>query len=78
MGRRGRVLVEAKAHENEPSISGNKPSSVANDGSLKDAIAEASNHLNAITPGWRLRSSSHYQLANRSHGPGSWRLSAYP
>lgn len=64
-GRRGLVLVEAKAHAAELSSAGKPPGNKENEPHIRNAISAASAALNATTPGWNLSADSHYQLANR-------------
>ena len=65
-GRRGLVLIEAKAHSNELHSDGKpKKSNEDNDARIRSAIAEANDALNAVFPGWNLSAASHYQLCNR-------------
>lgn len=64
-GRRGLVLVEAKAHGAELSEAGKPAGNPSNDRSVGAAIQQASDGLNQVCPGWNLTADSHYQLANR-------------
>lgn len=65
-GRRGLLLIEAKAHSNELHSDGKpKKSNEENDARIRSAIAEANEALNAVFPGWSLSAASHYQLCNR-------------
>ena len=70
-GRRGLVLVEAKAHENELSSAGKGLRANASDNSRENheqigrAIEEARAALDRIVPGVRISRDSHYQLSNR-------------
>lgn len=70
-GRRGLVLVEAKAHENELSPAGKElkasasANSQENHGWIGQAIEEAREALDRIMPGVRISRDSHYQLSNR-------------
>jgi hypothetical protein len=77
-GRRGLLLVEAKAHAAELS-SGAKPKPSTPNGEKNDrrtraAMAEANGALNRILPGWRLSCDSHYQMANRF--AWAWKLAS--
>jgi hypothetical protein len=62
---RGILLVEAKAHNRELHDEGKPPGNCDNDEKIGEAIAEANKGLNAISPGWDLRSDLCYQMANR-------------
>jgi len=70
-GQRGLVLVEAKAHENELSSAGKDLRANASDNSranherIGQAIEEARQALDRITPGVGISRDSHYQLSNR-------------
>lgn len=64
-GRRGLVLVEAKAHVRELKADGKPPGRAENDVSIAGTIAEANAALNRLTTGWTLSAAGHYQLANR-------------
>ena len=70
-GRRGLLLVEAKAHENELSPAGKGLRANASDNSRENheqigrAIVEARVALDRIVPGVRISRDSHYQLSNR-------------
>lgn len=84
-GRRGLLLVEAKAHTNELETAGKAEPWDAREGRLKNheqigaAIAEANRGLQSNTQlDWRLSRDSHYQLANRF--AWAWKLTAlgYP
>lgn len=65
-GLEGLVLVEAKAHSNEIKNDG-KPAggNAANHERITAAIAEASDSLNVLSPGWALSADHCYQLCNR-------------
>jgi hypothetical protein len=69
--RRGLILVEAKAHENELSPAGKilradaSANSQANHERIGQAIEEACQALNRIIPGVGISRDSHYQLSNR-------------
>jgi len=82
-GKKGLVLVEAKAHWNElaRSSEGKRLQKPASDGTLKnhekigEAIEEAAIGLRAATGGsWRIARDSHYQLSNRF--AWSWKLAS--
>jgi len=68
-GRKGLLLVEAKAHDKELSDAGkSEPTSEngrLNHEQIKTAIAQANAGLDAVVPGWGLSRDSHYQLSNR-------------
>lgn len=64
-GRRGLLLVEAKAHAAELSAIGKSGKNAANDASIRAAIAEANAGLNIACTGWTLDADRHYQLCNR-------------
>jgi hypothetical protein len=64
-GRRGLVLVEAKAHRNEIKSVGKGVGNTENDGQIERAITEASRNLAAVMPGFNLSAATAYQLANR-------------
>lgn len=70
-GRKGLVLLEAKAHSMELGLSGKSLRSDAseksreNDRKIRAAIAEASGALSEVVSGVTIRSSWTYQLANR-------------
>jgi len=68
-GRRGLLLVEAKAHDKELSEEGkSRPTSAnsrLNHEKIKTAIDEANRGLNSVVSGWALSRDSHYQLSNR-------------
>jgi hypothetical protein len=70
-GRRGLVLVEAKAHENELSPAGKdlranaSPNSQENYEQIGRAIEEARAALDRIVPGAEISRDHHYQLSNR-------------
>jgi hypothetical protein len=70
-GKKGIVLVEAKAHEAELKWDG-KPleedasrESIRNHQQIGECISEASRSLNEKVPGINIQRDSHYQLANR-------------
>jgi hypothetical protein len=74
-GRRGLLLIEAKAHSNELHSGGkSKKSNEENDARIRGAIAEANQALNAVFPGWNLSAASHYQLCNRF--AWAWKLAS--
>ncbi len=78
-GKKGLLLVEAKAHTNELSESGKSPptstSSINNHNQIGLAIAEAAAGLECAsgTP-WTISHDSHYQLSNRF--AWSWKLAS--
>src|SRR5207342_2320611 len=63
-GRRGLVLVEAKAHAGEMHNSGKPHGHPENDDAIAAAIAEANSALGPAT-GWNLSHETNYQLCNR-------------
>ena len=78
-GRKGLLLVEAKAHSNELSTTGKPPPSSANSEKnhekIGSAIMEANADLERLTGSvWRLSRDSHYQLSNRF--AWSWKLAS--
>jgi hypothetical protein len=79
-GRRGLLLVEAKAHDGELKIDGKRrdedpsDSSKANHEHIGGAICVASAGLNEAISGWKLSRDSHYQLANRF--AWAWKLAS--
>ena len=78
-GKRGLLLVEAKAHENELSHSGKpyptSPDSHGNHQQIGRAIAEANCGLKLATGNsWHLCRDSHYQLSNRF--TWAWKLAS--
>lgn len=79
-GRRGLVLVEAKAHERELTRAGKRQRSNAslrskdNHERIGKAITEAGHALNAIIPGVNLSRDKHYQLVNRL--AYSWKIAS--
>jgi hypothetical protein len=74
-GKRGLLLVEAKAHHEEL-----KPddrcgaSNNSNFERIGEAIREANDALNKVQPGWNLSHENHYQLSNRF--AWSWKLAS--
>jgi hypothetical protein len=72
--RPGLILVEAKAHTGELGSGGGGAKNVQNEARIRDAIAEASQNLNRISPGWNLTVGSHYQLCNRF--AWAWRVAS--
>jgi len=77
-GKRGLVLIEAKAHDNELSADGKRPPTTAN-GRLNHvkigrAIEEANAGLNSISKRWALSRDSYYQLSNRF--AWTWKLTS--
>ena len=79
-GKRGLVLVEAKAHERELDWAGKRRRSDAtlrsheNHERIGKAIAEAKDAVYAIIPGVNLSRGTHYQLANRV--AYSWKIAS--
>lgn len=74
-GKRGLLLVEAKAHTGELSDGGTGARNVRNLRSIGAAISEASDALTGITGGdWDLSKDHHYQVANRF--AWSWKLAS--
>lgn len=78
-GRRGLLLVEAKAHSTELEDrkrleSTASANSQRNHVQITACLREASDALNALHPGWQLSTESHYQLANRF--AWAWKLAA--
>ena len=77
-GKRGLILVEAKAHEKELDVKGKSLSKKApqnskeNHEQIRDAIAEANSNLPGNT--WNLSRDGHYQLSNRF--AWSWKLAS--
>jgi hypothetical protein len=68
-GKRGLLLIEAKAHDKELSVAGKALSKTIN-GQLNHihinaAIEQANYGLNTALSGWALSRDSHYQLSNR-------------
>ena len=77
-GRRGLMLVEAKAHVAEMAGEG-KPvpkttNGLNNHNRTAAAIAEANRELNTVLPGFALSNDSHYQLCNRF--AWSWKIAS--
>jgi hypothetical protein len=64
-GRKGLLLVEAKAHDQEPDASGKKEGNPENHERIAGAITAAKDGLNAVVPGWNLSRDRCYQLSNR-------------
>jgi hypothetical protein len=76
-GKRGLVLVEAKAHVGELEISGKRVTEQTNQlnhQQIGQAIEQANDALDPILPGWRLSRDSHYQLSNRF--AWSWKIAS--
>ena len=72
-GKKGLLLVEAKAHQ--PELKENDPCSstnIDNRQQIARAINDASTGLNSVLPGWALSRDKHYQLCNR--WAWSWKL----
>jgi hypothetical protein len=66
-GRRGLLLVEAKAHASELKRKGDRCTSEhpGNRQRIADAVAESNIGLDSIVAGWALSRDDRYQLANR-------------
>jgi hypothetical protein len=65
-GKRGLLLIEAKAHTDELTCEGCAADNLLNKAQISAAVAAANSGLAVITgTSWGLSSSSHYQLANR-------------
>lgn len=67
-GRKGLLLVEAKAHESELDGGGKKQDSKSNRANhmrIEKAIGEARAGLDAVNPGWGISPERKYQLSNR-------------
>jgi hypothetical protein len=73
-GKRGLILVEAKAHSGESKREGKSRGNADNDSQIDGAIREANVALNSVLPGWALTKDSHYQLCNRF--AWAWKLGA--
>ena len=79
-GQRGLILVEAKAHEDELSPAGKilradaSANSQANHQRIGQAIEEARQALDHITPGVGISRDKHYQLSNRV--AWAWKLAS--
>jgi hypothetical protein len=73
-GREGLILIEAKAHDNELSPGGKRPSGFANHERIGQAVSEANEALNLLCPGWDLKLHSRYQLVNRF--AWAWKLAS--
>jgi hypothetical protein len=79
-GKRGLVLVEAKANANEIKREGKflreiaSRNSIANHDKIRGAIDEARQELEARSPGWGISVATHYQLSNRV--AFAWRLAS--
>ena len=74
-GRKGLLLVEAKAHAKELSKGDRCGAAPANRERIESALAEANASLRMLTGGsWRLSAEHHYQLSNRF--AWSWKLAA--
>jgi hypothetical protein len=64
-GRRGLILVEAKAHYRELKAAGDGVRRLENVVRIQAAISEANDGLHQCGGQWHLSCDSHYQLANR-------------
>ena len=77
-GKRGVLLVEAKAHDRELSASGKPypttPNGHKNHQQIGVAIQQATADLNRLYPCWSLSRDSHYQLCNRF--AWTWKLTS--
>ena len=70
----GLILVEAKAHEGEFAEDCCEASNPQNMAQIGQALAEASNAWNQLTPGFSFNANAHYQLSNRF--AFAWKLAA--
>ena len=70
-GKRGLLLVEAKAHHEELKQD-DRCSAMKNLERIGEAVSAANNGLNKVQDGWNLSHESHYQLCNRF--AWSWKL----
>ncbi|MDY6954954.1 MAG: hypothetical protein SWE60_25920, partial [Thermodesulfobacteriota bacterium] len=77
-GKKGLILIEAKAHTNELDTAGKRPPTTENGKKnheqIDKAIKEANDGLNAQHSGWALSRDTHYQLSNRF--AWSWKLAS--
>lgn len=77
-GKKGLVLVKAKAHEKELSEAGKSEPDTLNSNKnhqhIGNAIDQANAGLNSAVKGWGLSRDSHYQLSNRF--AWSWKLAS--
>lgn len=77
-GKKGLLLVEAKAHDRELSEAGkSQPTTInsqMNHSRIADAIEQANSGLNEALIGWKLTRDSHYQLSNRF--AWTWKLAS--
>lgn len=64
-GRKGLLLLEAKAHPAELPNRDECKAGVENRPQIERAVAEAQQQLNHATGGWALNAHLHYQLSNR-------------
>jgi hypothetical protein len=68
-GRKGLLLIEAKAHDKELSEAGKSQPTTSNSQlnhkHIEVAIEQANSGLDRVLQGWRLSRDSHYQLSNR-------------
>lgn len=71
-GKRGLLLVEAKAHLGELKADDRCGATEKNRPRIEEAIREANQALNDIQTGWNLSHDNHYQLCNRF--AWSWKL----
>jgi len=73
-GKKGLLLVEAKAHCSELKPNDSCAASSKNRQRIKSAISEANQALNGVLSGWNLSHEHHYQLGNRF--AWSWKLAS--
>lgn len=71
-GKKGLLLIEAKAHLGELKADDRSGAGRKNGQRIEDAIGEANQALNDISAGWNLSHNNHYQLCNRF--AWSWKL----
>jgi hypothetical protein len=64
-GRRGLIMIEAKAHQGEFAGGGCEATDEDNTKQIRNAIEEASRGLNELEVGFALSAERHYQLSNR-------------
>jgi len=73
-GKKGLLLVEAKAHRDELKADDRSGATGRNCLRIKEAITEANQALNDIMAGWNLSHDNHYQLCNRF--AWSWKVAS--
>lgn len=77
-GKKGLILVEAKAHKSELASAGKTEPKTENGWKnherIGEAIEDANTSLNAQSSGWALSRDTHYQLCNRF--AWSWKLAS--